>query len=106
MGKERKDEKIDEFSFFLCVFSIRNANPYCLIFDCLTRQKGVSKANAEKSIKLVSEDGESRLALAKLSMYHILVQGSKQWLQVHDVPKETHKSRKIHRLQSLQLGVN
>ncbi|KAJ9173865.1 hypothetical protein P3X46_016958 [Hevea brasiliensis] len=67
-------------------------------------RKGVSNADAEKAIKLVFEDGEctgqeSKYGMSKLSMNHIFVQASKQWLRGKDVPKETRKSRIIRWLQ-------
>ncbi|KAL4280339.1 hypothetical protein GQ457_03G022710 [Hibiscus cannabinus] len=70
-------------------------------------KKGISEADAETALKLVFEgqvddandDQESRLGLSKLSMDHLLVQASKQWLRGRDVPKETRKSRIVRWLQ-------
>ncbi|XP_015880791.3 uncharacterized protein LOC107416775 isoform X1 [Ziziphus jujuba] len=68
-------------------------------------QKGVSEVEAEKAIKLVfqdeecGEDGKSSHGLSKLSMDHLFVQASKQWLRGQDAPKETRKSRIIRWLQ-------
>uniref|UniRef100_A0A5B7BBY1 Regulatory protein RecX n=1 Tax=Davidia involucrata TaxID=16924 RepID=A0A5B7BBY1_DAVIN len=68
-------------------------------------KKGVSEVDAEKAIKLVFEDGdsggdqESRLGLSKLSMDHLFVQSSKQWLRARHVPTETRKLRIIRWLQ-------
>ncbi|PON32982.1 Regulatory protein, partial [Parasponia andersonii] len=61
--------------------------------------KGVSKHDADKAIQLVFEAGESdgyqesSHGLSKLSMDHLFVQASKQWLRSHDVPKEARKTR-------------
>lgn len=70
-------------------------------------KKGISESDAKKAIKLVFEgeaddlndDQESTLGLSKLSMDHLLVQASKQWLRGQDVSKETRKSRIIRWLQ-------
>lgn len=67
-------------------------------------RKGVSNADAEKAVKLVFEDGECtgqelKLGLSKLSMDHLFVQASKQWLRGQDAPEETRKSRIIRWLQ-------
>lgn len=71
-------------------------------------KKGISETDAKKAIKLVFEgqaddlndDQESfTLGLSKLSMDHLLVQASKQWLRGQDVSKETRKSRIIRWLQ-------
>ncbi|KAF8410896.1 hypothetical protein HHK36_003433 [Tetracentron sinense] len=68
-------------------------------------QKGVSGLDAEKAIKLVFEHGdfggdqESSLGMSKLSMDHLFVQASKQWLRGRDVSEETRKSRIIRWLQ-------
>lgn len=64
----------------------------------------MSNADAEKAVKLVFEDGECtgqelKLGLSKLSMDHLFVQASKQWLRGQDVPEETRKSRIIRWLQ-------
>ncbi|KAJ4833419.1 hypothetical protein Tsubulata_016411 [Turnera subulata] len=66
--------------------------------------RGVNKADTENALKLVFQDGkseeqESKLGLSKLSMDHLLIQASKQWLRGQDVPKETRKSRLIRWLQ-------
>lgn len=66
--------------------------------------KGVREVDAEKAVKLVFEDGKSgdqhsSVALSKLSMDHLFVQASKQWLRGRDVPKETRKSRIVRWLQ-------
>ncbi|PPR85786.1 hypothetical protein GOBAR_AA34906 [Gossypium barbadense] len=70
-------------------------------------KKGISEADAENALKLVFEgrdsdsndDQESRLGFSKLSMDHLLIQASKQWLRGRDVPKETRKSRIVRWLQ-------
>lgn len=68
-------------------------------------KKGVSEAAAENAIKLVFEGDESgaqassSLGLSKLSMDHLFIQASKQWLRGQDVPRETRKSRIIRWLQ-------
>lgn len=73
--------------------------------------KGVSEVDAEKAIKLVfedretdedgesDEDQESIHGMSKLSMDHLFVQASKQWLRGREVPKETRKSRIVRWLQ-------
>ncbi|XP_062168653.1 uncharacterized protein LOC133874810 [Alnus glutinosa] len=66
--------------------------------------KGVREVDAEKAVKLVFEDGKSgdqhsSVGLSKLSMDHLFVQASKQWLRGRDVPKETRKSRIVRWLQ-------
>ncbi|KAL6200598.1 hypothetical protein ACLB2K_030379 [Fragaria x ananassa] len=73
--------------------------------------KGVSAVDAEKAIKLVfedrdsDEDGESDdgqeliHGMSKLSMDHLFVQASKQWLRGGEVPRETRKSRIVRWLQ-------
>ncbi|KAM5582749.1 hypothetical protein ABKV19_002930 [Rosa sericea] len=73
--------------------------------------KGVSEVDAEKAIKLVFEDRESDEdgesdedqelihGMSKLSMDHLFVQASKQWLRGREVPKETRKSRIVRWLQ-------
>ena len=70
--------------------------------------KGVSEVDAEKAIKLVFEDGDSggdqesmdlRLGFSKLSMDHLYVQASKQWLRSRDATTETRKTRLIRWLQ-------
>lgn len=61
--------------------------------------------DADGAIKLVFKDGETReeqesgFGMSKLSLDHLLVQASKQWLRSRDVPKETRKSRVIRWLQ-------
>ncbi|KAK9268657.1 hypothetical protein L1049_000414 [Liquidambar formosana] len=68
-------------------------------------KKGISEVDVEKAVKLVFQDGESggdqepRHGLSKLSMDHLFVQASKQWLRGQNVPKETQKSRIIRWLQ-------
>ncbi|KAB1215029.1 Regulatory protein RecX [Morella rubra] len=68
-------------------------------------KKGVSEVAAENAIKLVFEGDESgaqassSLGLSKLSMDHLFIQASKQWLRGQDVPRETRKSRIIRWLQ-------
>ncbi|KAK6229926.1 hypothetical protein SCA6_018877 [Theobroma cacao] len=70
-------------------------------------KKGISEADAEMALKLVFEDKvgdsnddqESTLGLSKLSMDHLLIQASKQWLRGRDVPKEKRKSRIVRWLQ-------
>ncbi|XVE80607.1 hypothetical protein DITRI_Ditri14bG0152800 [Diplodiscus trichospermus] len=70
-------------------------------------KKGISEADAQNALKLVFEgrvgdsndDEESKLGLSKLSMDHLLIQASKQWLRGRDVSKETRKSRIVRWLQ-------
>ena len=70
-------------------------------------KKGISEADAGNALKLVFEnqvgdsndDQESTLGLSKLSMDHLLIQASKQWLRGQDVSKETRKSRIVRWLQ-------
>ncbi|MBA0625482.1 hypothetical protein Godav_010673 [Gossypium davidsonii] len=70
-------------------------------------KKGISESDAENALKLVFEgrdgdsndDQESQLGFSKLSMDHLLIQASKQWLRGRDVPKETRKSRIVRWLQ-------
>ncbi|GAV59641.1 RecX domain-containing protein [Cephalotus follicularis] len=68
-------------------------------------KKGVNEAVAEKAVKMVFEEGESgedqelKLGMSKLSMNHLFVQASKQWLRGQDVSKETRKGRMIRWLQ-------
>lgn len=67
-------------------------------------KKGVSEVDAENAVKLVFQDGESAdqessLGLSKLSMDHLYIQSSKQWLRGRDLPKETRKLRTIKWLQ-------
>lgn len=68
-------------------------------------QKGISGRDADKAVRTVfeddksSNDSESNLGMSKLSMDHLLVRASKQWLRGQDVPKETRKSRIIRWLQ-------
>ncbi|XWS51694.1 hypothetical protein CRYUN_Cryun11dG0005500 [Craigia yunnanensis] len=70
-------------------------------------KKGISEADAGNALKLVFEsqvgasndDQESTLGLSKLSMDHLLIQASKQWLRGRDVSKETRKSRIVRWLQ-------
>ena len=81
------------------------------LFDQALFTKGVSEVDAEKAIKLVfedrvsDEDGESDMdqelihGMSKLSMDHLFVQASKQWLRGREVPKETRKSRIVRWLQ-------
>lgn len=75
------------------------------MFDQALLQKGVRDDEVEKAIKLVFKDEESggdngsSHGLSKLSMDHLYVQASKQWLRSQDVPKETRKSRIIRWLQ-------
>ncbi|XP_038897536.1 uncharacterized protein LOC120085566 isoform X2 [Benincasa hispida] len=67
--------------------------------------KGIGGEVAQKAIKLVFEDGEessdgmSSVGLSKVSMDHLFVQASKQWMRVRDAPEETRKSRIIRWLQ-------
>ncbi|XP_052207440.1 uncharacterized protein LOC127811531 isoform X2 [Diospyros lotus] len=73
-------------------------------------KKGVSEADAEKAIKLVFQDNdssgdqESRLGLSKVSMDHLFVQVTKQWLRSQDVTNEKRKSRIIRWLQYRGFG--
>ena len=81
------------------------------LFDQALFTKGVSAVDAEKAIKLVfedrdsDEDGESDdgqeliHGMSKLSMDHLFVQASKQWLRGGEVPRETRKSRIVRWLQ-------
>lgn len=68
-------------------------------------KKGVSEVDAEKAVKLVFQDDgsgvdqEARHGLSDLSIDHLFVQASKQWLRGRDVPGETRKSRIIRWLQ-------
>ncbi|CAL5390229.1 unnamed protein product [Camellia sinensis] len=64
-------------------------------------KKGVSEVDAEKAINLVFQDSdqESRHGLSKVSMDHLFVQASKQWLRGRDVTNETRKSRIVRWLQ-------
>lgn len=68
-------------------------------------RKGVSEMDAEKALKLVFKDGESgedqgsRLGLSKLSLDHLFVQASKQWLRGQVMPTDKRKSRIIQWLQ-------
>ncbi|XVF03586.1 hypothetical protein REPUB_Repub05bG0006200 [Reevesia pubescens] len=70
-------------------------------------KKGISEADAENALKLVFEgqagdsndDQESTLGLSKLSMDHLLIQATKQWLRGQEVSKETRKSRIVRWLQ-------
>ncbi|OMO83792.1 Regulatory protein RecX [Corchorus capsularis] len=70
-------------------------------------KKGVSESDAEKALKLVfkgkvgdsEDDQELALGLSKLSMDHLLIQASKQWLRGQDVPKEKRKARIVRWLQ-------
>ncbi|XP_022139669.1 uncharacterized protein LOC111010517 isoform X2 [Momordica charantia] len=67
--------------------------------------KGIGGEVAQKAIKLVFEEGEesgdgmSSVGLSKVSMDHLFVQASKQWLRGRDAPKETRKSRIVRWLQ-------
>ncbi|OVA19731.1 Regulatory protein RecX [Macleaya cordata] len=68
-------------------------------------QKGVSVADAEKAMKHVFEEDdyggekEPSLGMSKISMDHLYVQASKQWLRGQDVPLDKRKSRMIRWLQ-------
>ncbi|OMP06950.1 Regulatory protein RecX [Corchorus olitorius] len=70
-------------------------------------KKGISESDAEKALKLVfkgkvgdsEDDQELALGLSKLSMDHLLIQASKQWLRGQDVPKEKRKARIVRWLQ-------
>ncbi|KAK2640059.1 hypothetical protein Ddye_027854 [Dipteronia dyeriana] len=67
--------------------------------------KGIQNTDAEKAVKLVfkeaesDDDQESKLGMSKLSMDHLFVQASKQWLRSLDAPKETRKVRIVRWLQ-------
>ncbi|KAK3200077.1 hypothetical protein Dsin_023492 [Dipteronia sinensis] len=67
--------------------------------------KGIQNTDAEKAVKLVfkdaesDDDQESKLGMSKLSMDHLFVQASKQWLRSQDAPKETRKVRIVRWLQ-------
>ncbi|KAK0602820.1 hypothetical protein LWI29_037287 [Acer saccharum] len=67
--------------------------------------KGIQNTDAEKAVKLVfkdaesDDDQESKLGMSKLSMDHLFVQASKQWLRSQDAPKETRKIRIVRWLQ-------
>ncbi|KAL5735583.1 hypothetical protein ACOSP7_030050 [Xanthoceras sorbifolium] len=67
--------------------------------------KGINNTDADKAVTLVfkdaesDDDQESKLGMSKLSMDHLFVQASKQWLRNQDAPEETRKVRIIRWLQ-------
>ncbi|XP_057983067.1 uncharacterized protein LOC131167970 [Malania oleifera] len=68
-------------------------------------KKGISEVDVEKAVTVVFRDGESSgdqesgFGLSKLSMDHLFVQASKQWLRGKDAALEMRKSRIIRWLQ-------
>ncbi|XP_047333719.1 regulatory protein RecX [Impatiens glandulifera] len=69
-------------------------------------QKGISRVDAEKAVKLVflesdpnTEEEEPIMGLSKLSMDHLLAQATKKWDRSGNIPNEKRKARVISWLQ-------